>query len=44
MNTCRGPKSKWRPSDKQLHGSYCEIGRKQEAKAIDAAIPIRKWR
>lgn len=30
---CHCPRSEWRPGDKRLHSSFCEIGRKEEAEA-----------
>lgn len=39
---CSCPKSEWRPGDRVLHGSYCEIGRKEEAAAIDSPLLVIK--
>ena len=42
--TCRCPNTPGKPAKDKHHGSYCEIGRAEEAKATPATYPVpRKW-
>ena len=44
MTPCRCPNTPGKPAKDKHHTSYCETGRKEEAKAIHVELPQpRRW-